>query len=289
MFLSQIFVNPSSPILFPNLGIRVDPNQLVFPGVPVLGNIHWYGLIIGIGLVLAAIYGMKRAKQFGLTDDHILTILLYAVPISIICARAYYCIFYWELFQDDPITCLYIWDGGIAIYGAIIGAVATVVVYCKVTKISVGAMMDIGALGLLIGQSIGRWGNFFNREAFGEVTDSFLKMGLYDWSGNLNYYHPTFFYESAWNAVGFILLHFYSKHRKFDGEVFSLYAAWYGIGRFFIEGLRTDSLYLFSTGIRVSQLVGIVSFVCALGFFLYMRLWKKPDGSKLYVNQNKSA
>ncbi|MBP3313187.1 MAG: prolipoprotein diacylglyceryl transferase [Oscillospiraceae bacterium] len=289
MFLSQIFVNPSSPILFPNLGIRVDPNQLVFPGVPVLGNIHWYGLIIGIGLVLAAIYGMKRAKQFGLTDDHILTMLLYAVPISIICARAYYCIFYWELFQDDPITCLYIWDGGIAIYGAIIGAVATVVVYCKVTKISVGAMMDIGALGLLIGQSIGRWGNFFNREAFGEVTDSFLKMGLYDWSGNLNYYHPTFFYESAWNAVGFILLHFYSKHRKFDGEVFSLYAAWYGIGRFFIEGLRTDSLYLFSTGIRVSQLVGIVSFVCALGFFLYMRLWKKPDGSKLYVNQNKSA
>ena len=289
MFLSQIFVNPSSPILFPNLGIRVDPNQLVFPGVPVLGNIHWYGLIIGIGPVLAAIYGMKRAKQFGLTDDHILTMLLYAVPISIICARAYYCIFYWELFQDDPITCLYIWDGGIAIYGAIIGAVATVVVYCKVTKISVGAMMDIGALGLLIGQSIGRWGNFFNREAFGEVTDSFLKMGLYDWSGNLNYYHPTFFYESAWNAVGFILLHFYSKHRKFDGEVFSLYAAWYGIGRFFIEGLRTDSLYLFSTGIRVSQLVGIVSFVCALGFFLYMRLWKKPDGSKLYVNQNKSA
>ena len=247
------------------------------------------GLNIGIGLVLAAIYGMKRAKQFGLTDDHILTMLLYAVPISIICARAYYCIFYWELFQDDPITCLYIWDGGIAIYGAIIGAVATVVVYCKVTKISVGAMMDIGALGLLIGQSIGRWGNFFNREAFGEVTDSFLKMGLYDWSGNLNYYHPTFFYESAWNAVGFILLHFYSKHRKFDGEVFSLYAAWYGIGRFFIEGLRTDSLYLFSTGIRVSQLVGIVSFVCALGFFLYMRLWKKPDGSKLYVNQNKSA
>lgn len=288
MFLSQILINPDSPISFPNLGIRVDPNQLVFPGVPVLGNIHWYGLIIGIGLVLAALYGMKRAKQFGLTDDHILTMLLFAVPISIVCARAYYCIFYWELFENDPISCLYIWDGGIAIYGAIIGAVATVVVYCKVTKISVGAMMDIGALGLLIGQSIGRWGNFFNREAFGEVTDSFLKMGLYDWAGNLNYYHPTFFYESAWNAVGFVLLHFYSKHRKFDGEVFTLYAAWYGIGRFFVEGLRTDSLYLFNTGIRVSQLVGLVSFIAGVLFFLYMRLVKKTDGTKLYVNQQKS-
>ncbi len=287
MFLSQILIDSGSPILFPNLGIRVDPNQLVFPGVPVLGNIHWYGLIIGFGLVLAAIYGMKRAKQFGLTDDHILTMLLFAVPIAIVCARAYYCIFYWELFEHDPISCLYIWDGGIAIYGAIIGAVATAVVYCKVTKISVGAMMDIGALGLLIGQSIGRWANFFNRVAFGEVTDSFLKMGLYDLGGNLNYYHPTFFYESVWNAVGFILLHFYSKRRKFDGEVFTLYAAWYGIGRFLIEGLRTDSLYLFSTGIRVSQLVGIVSFVAGVLFFLYMRLVKKADGSKLYVNQQK--
>ena len=145
--------------------------------------------------------------------------------------------------------------------------------------------MDIGGLGLLIGQMIGRWGNFINREAHGAETGRFLKMGLADAAGNVTYYHPTFLYESLWNLVGFVLLHFYSKRRKFDGEVFALYVAWYGLGRAWIEGLRTDSLYLFGTGIRVSQLLAAVSFAAAIGVILYVRKKKKPQSERLYVNR----
>ena len=141
--------------------------------------------------------------------------------------------------------------------------------------------MDIGSLGLLIGQMIGRWGNFMNREAFGAETDSFLKMGI-EVGGAVRYWHPTFLYESVWNLVGFVLLHFYSKRRKFDGEVFALYVAWYGLGRAWIEGLRTDSLYLFGTGIRVSQLLAAVSCVAAVAYVVWRRC-KKTDGA-LYVD-----
>lgn len=273
-------------ISFPNLGIELNPSRVAFT---VFGkDIYWYGIIIAVGFILAVTYGMVRAKEFGLTDDNILDMLFAAVPTAIVCARLYYCIFYWELYADNPVSILYIWEGGLAIYGGVIGAVIAVLIFCKVKKLPAGPLMDIGGLGLLIGQLVGRWGNFMNREAHGAETDSFLKMGLADASGNVTYYHPTFLYESLWNLVGFVLLHFYSKRRKFDGEVFALYVAWYGLGRAWIEGLRTDSLYLFGTGIRVSQLLAVVSFAAAVGFIVYVRVKKKPKLEQLYVNQMKA-
>ena len=267
-------------ISFPNLGIELNPSRVAFN---LLGkDVYWYGIIIAFGFILAVIYAMKRAKQFGLTEDHILDFLFVAVPASIVCARAYYCIFYWELFADDPISVLYIWEGGIAIYGAVIGAVIAALLFCRVKKLPAGPLMDIGSLGLLIGQMVGRWGNFMNREAHGEITDSFLKMGIVR-GGEVVYYHPTFLYESGWNLVGFVLLHIYSKRRKFDGEVFALYVAWYGLGRTWIEGLRTDSLYLFGTGIRVSQLLAAVSCAAAVAYVVWRRTRKEE--TVLYVNK----
>ena len=274
-------------ITFPNLGISVNPSPVAFT---IFGkDIYWYGIIIATGFILATIYAMKRSKQFGLTEDNILDMLLVAVPVAIICARAYYCIFYWDLYKDNPISALYIWEGGLAIYGGVIGALIAVAVFCKVKKMPFGPLADIGGLGLLIGQMIGRWGNFINREAHGAVTDSFLKMGIADAAGNVTYYQPTFLYESLWNLVGFIMLHFYSKHRKFDGEVFLLYLAWYGLGRAWIEGLRTDSLYLFGTGIRVSQLLAILSCVGAVAAIIFIRYRKKPQPEQLYVNRKAKA
>lgn len=280
--MPEVKIPSDSPISFPNLGIEICPDELAIPITDNWG-IHWYGILIAAGFVLAVLYALCRAKQFGLTQDHILDMLFYAVPLSVICARAYYCIFYWDNYKDDPISVLYIWEGGIAIYGAVIGAVAAVLLYCRLKKVPIGPMVDIGSLGLLIGQMIGRWGNFVNREAFGAKTDSFLKMGLQDAVGNLAYYHPTFLYESVWNFIGFLLLHAYSKRRKFDGEIFALYVAWYGLGRSWIEGLRMDSLYLFGTGIRVSQLLAVLSFVAAVIFLVYKR--RKVANNSLYVNR----
>ena len=215
--------------------------------------------------------------------------LFVAVPSAIICARAYYCIFNWKDYASEPISVLYIWEGGIAIYGAVIGAVAAVLLFARIKKMPFGPYGDVGALGLLIGQMIGRWGNFINREAHGEAYDGFLKMGLENSNGDVIFYHPTFLYESVWNLFGFILLHFYSKKRKFDGEVFLLYVAWYGLGRAWVEGLRTDSLYLFGTGIRVSQLLAAVSAILAIAVLVYIRKVKKPAADDLYVNKVQKA
>lgn len=267
-----------SAITFPNLGIDVNPSRVAFS----IGSkeIYWYGILIAAGFLLAVIYCCKRAPQFGLKEDHILDMLIVATPVAIIFARAYYCIFNWDLYRDDPIKVFYIWEGGIAVYGSIIGAVLALWIYTRVKKMPIAPFLDVGALGLLIGQLIGRWGNFVNREAYGAVTDSFFKMGLMDATGTVTYCHPTFLYESVWNLVGFILLHFYSKkHRRYDGEIFTMYVAWYGLGRGFIEGLRTDSLYVGSTGIRVSQVLGFASCLVAVGLLiwnLYIRP-KNPD------------
>ena len=272
-----------SPISFPNLGITVDPNPVAFT---VFGkDIYWYGIIIALGFLLAVIYMMRRAPVFGLTQDDVLDEVLWAVPIGVICARLYYCIFYWELYADNPISILYIWEGGLAIYGGVIGGAITILVVSRVKKIKTGTMLDIAAMAVLIGQIFGRWGNFMNREAHGTVTDSFFKMGLVDASGAVTYYHPTFLYESVWNLVGFLALHFLTKKRKFDGQIFLSYLTWYGLGRVWIEGLRTDSLYLFSTGIRVSQLVAALCVVFAGGALTFMLIKRKPDPAQLYVNQ----
>ena len=273
----------TSPISFPNLGITVDPSPVAFT---VLGkDIYWYGIIIAGGFLLAVLYMLYRAKTFGITQDDVLDLVLWAVPIGVICARLYYCVFYWDLYRDNPISMLYIWEGGLAIYGGIIGGAITILVLSRVKKIPPLVMLDDAAMGVIIGQICGRWGNFMNREAHGSVTDSFFKMGLVDAAGKVTYYHPTFLYESVWNLVGFIALHFYCKKRKFDGEVFLLYVAWYGLGRAWIEGLRTDSLYLFSTGIRVSQLVAAVSFAAAAGIIAWVLLKKKPQRENLFVNR----
>ena len=290
MSFLNVAISPTSPILFPGLGLELNPPVTVFPPQwGFLGNIHWYGLVIALGFLLAVIYANARRKRFGVTEDQLITMLLWAVPSAIICARAYYCIFNWKNFADDPISCLYIWQGGLAIYGGIIGGIGAAAIYCAAKKISFGAMADLGGFGFLIGQSMGRWGNFFNREAFGAPTENFLRMGLYDYAGNLEFYHPTFLYESLWNLTGFVILHFVSKKRKYDGEVFTLYVAWYGLGRFFIEGLRTDSLYLFNTGIRVSQLLALMSLLISVAYFVYRRVIRKPDAEKLWVNRQESC
>ena len=268
-------------ITFPALGIDIDPVRAFTIG-PL--TIHMYGLIIAFGLVLAVVYAMRRAPQFGLTEDHILDGVLWITPFAIVCARIYYCAFQWEYYADDPISVLYIWNGGIAIYGGVLGAVLGIAVFCRVKKLSLGATLDLVLLGFLIGQAIGRWGNFFNREAFGAETDAWLRMGLYNpATGATTYHHPTFLYESLWNAAGFLVLHFLSKKREYDGQIALGYAVWYGLGRFFIEGLRTDSLYIPGTALRVSQVLAAASCLTAAAVLVYFIL--KPPAKKLFADR----
>ncbi len=276
-------MNPGdfSVISFPSLGLEINPPRALELG-PV--SIHLYGLIIAIGLLLAVIYGCKRSRQFGMTVDDLTDGVLWIVPFAIVCARLYYCIFQWDSYKNNPISILYIWEGGLAIYGGVIGAALGIIVFSLVKKVKVGAVLDITSLGFLIGQSIGRWGNFFNREAFGVETDSFLRMGLTKaLTGKTVYYHPTFLYESVWNAVGFVLLHFLSKRRKYDGQIALGYLAWYGLGRTFIEGLRTDSLYIPGTALRVSQLLAALSCLAAAAVLAYFII--KPPAKRLFVDR----
>ena len=271
-------------ISFPGLGLELDPPSTIQLG-PL--TIHFYGLIIAVGMLLAVLYASKRSKEFGLKEDDLIDGVLWVAPFAIICARLYYCIFEWDQYASNPISILYIWNGGLAIYGGVLGAVIGLSVFCKVRKIKATAMMDVVSLGLLIGQLVGRWGNFMNREAFGAPTDSFLRMGLYNTAtGAVEYYHPTFLYESLWNFVGFLLLHFLSKKRKYDGQVALGYVAWYGLGRAFIEGLRMDSLYW--GPFRVSQVLAGVSCVAAVAVLLWQS-FRPHDPAKMLVNQAKEA
>lgn len=267
-------------ISFPGLGIELNPPSSFSVG-PL--NIHFYGVIIACGLMLAVIYGMKRSKQFGLKQDDILDGVLWIVPFAILCARLYYCIFEWDRYASNPISILYIWEGGLAIYGGVIGAAVGIIVFSRIKKLSLGALLDLVSLGFLIGQSIGRWGNFMNREAFGAPTESFLRMGLLNsLTGQVEYYHPTFLYESVWNAVGFAALHFLSKKRQYDGQIALGYVAWYGLGRAMIEGLRMDSLYI--GPFRVSQLLAAVSCFVAAAVLVW-QTFRPHDKEKLFVNR----
>ena len=271
------FPSDYSTISFPWFHFQWNPSRIIDLGFT---QIRWYGLIIAVGLMLAVLYGMRRSKSFGIKQDDIVDGVLWIVPFAIICARLYYCIFSWSDYASDPISILYIWNGGLAIYGGVIGAMIGVIVFCRIKKINTWALLDLVALGFMIGQSIGRWGNFFNREAFGSeiTTNFFLRMGLYNTRTDVvQYFHPTFLYESLWNLVGFVILHFVSKKRKFDGQIALSYVAWYGLGRTLIEGLRTDSLML--GPIRVSQLLAAVSCIAAVVTFLIKWNGRKP----LYV------
>ena len=279
-------MNPAdyAAISFPFLGIEVNPPRVLSLG-PM--TIHFYGLIIATGLMLAVLYALRRSKEFGLKEDDILDGVLWVTPFAIVCARAYYCAFAWEEYAADPISVLYIWNGGIAIYGGVLGAIAGVLVFCRIKRIPVTTVLDVMLLGFLIGQSIGRWGNFMNREAFGAATDAFSRMGLYNTvTGQWEYYHPTFLYESLWNAAGFLLLHFLSKKRQYDGQIALCYAAWYGLGRCIIEGLRMDSLYW--GPFRVSQWLAGISCIAAVSILAWQHL-RPHDPQKLWVNRQEKA
>ncbi|MEE0110655.1 MAG: prolipoprotein diacylglyceryl transferase [Oscillospiraceae bacterium] len=275
-------MNPSNytSISFPSFGIEVNPPRTLSIG-PFTA--HYYGLVIAVGLILAVLYACKRSKEFGLKEDDIMDGVLWVTPFAIICARVYYVAFSWADYAENPISVLYIWEGGIAIYGGVIGAIIGVAVLCRVKKIRMSTVLDLVLLGFLIGQSMGRWGNFFNREAFGAATDSFFRMGLFNQvTGEWEYYHPTFLYESLWNLLGLILLHFLSKKRQYDGQVALGYAAWYGLGRTMIEGLRVDSLYW--GPFRVSQVLAAVTCIAAVSVLIW-QYFKPHDPAKLYVNQ----
>lgn len=276
-------------ITFPMLGDGFSINPSKYFSVFGL-DIHWYGVIIAAGFILAVIYMMKRSSRYGLSEDNLLDMLLWTVPIGIIGARIYYVIFNFSIYANNLSAIYKIREGGLAIYGGIIFGAITVFVFCRVKKIHVGAAIDLCSFGVLIGQAVGRWGNFINREAYGAETSAFCRMGLTNSAGTTIYVHPTFLYESLWNIIGFLLLSSFVKrgHRKFDGQIFLMYLVWYGIGRFWIESLRTDSLFLFSTGIRVSQLVALLSIVIG-GVILIIRLAKKPDASKMFVNVKTAA
>ena len=275
-------MNPShySTISFPALGISMNPPRGFSIG-PL--NIHFYGLVIACGLILAVLYACRRSREAGLTEDSLLDGVLWITPFSILCARAYYCVFSWPMYRNNPISVLYIWEGGLAIYGAVLGAAVGVIIFCKIKKCSLPALLDLVSLGFLIGQCIGRWGNFFNREAFGAATDAVTRMGLYNTvTGVTEYYHPTFLYESVWNLIGFLLLHFLSKKKQYDGQIALGYCAWYGLGRAFIEGLRMDSLYWGS--FRVSQLLAAASCVAAVTVLL-VEAFRPHDPARLAVNR----
>ena len=275
-------MNPSnfSSISFPFLGLEMNPPR-VLPLGPL--NIHLYGLAIGLGLILAVLYACRRSKEFGLKEDDILDGVLWITPFAIICARIYYVAFSWKDYAANPMSVFAIWEGGIAIYGSVIGAVIGVMVLCKVKNLKIATVLDVTLLGFFIGQILGRWGNFFNREAVGAATGSFFRMGLYNTvAGQWEYYHPTFLYESVWNLIGFILLHFLSKHRQYDGQIALGYAAWYGLGRCFIEGLRVDSLYW--GPFRVSQVLAGLTCVIATAVLLWQAS-KPHDPANLFVNR----
>jgi len=265
-------------ISFPKLGIRLEWDNIAFN---LFGrDVYWYGIIIAFGFALAVFTALCLAKKYGMKSDTVIDIVLIAAPAAIICARLYYVAFEWEYYSKHPGDILKIWNGGLAIYGGIIAAVLVAVVYCKVKKENFWLFADFGGIGLTIGQCIGRWGNFFNQEAFGTNTN--LPWGMYgnkirsellslDIPGiKVDYnlpVHPTFLYESLWNLLFVIFaLKFFDK-RKFDGHVFLCYLIYYGIGRFFIESLRTDSLYV---GIfRVSQLVAVGCVVLGCALMIY--------------------
>lgn len=280
------FFAPAEPsgyggISFPGLGLSCNPPRTLEIGS---FSIHYYGLIIAAGLLLAVIYACRRSKQFGIQEDDIIDGVLYVTPFAVLCARLYYCIFAWNEggYAQNPISILYVWEGGLAIYGGVLGAIVGVAVFCKFKRIKLPALLDLVALGFLIGQGVGRWGNFMNREAFGAAVseDYFLAMGLTNQlTGQVEYYHPTFLYESLWNLTGFVLLHFASKRRRYDGQIALGYAAWYGLGRAIIEGLRVDSLYWGS--IRVSQALAALSCIAALSLLIYF--WIKPPKGELFA------
>lgn len=243
-------------------------------------SIYWYGIIIAFGAILAIYLASKEADRLGLTKDLMLDFVMFAVPIAIIFARIYYVFFEFDQYANGPWWKVFaIWEGGIAIHGAVIGGVLTAIVFAKVRKVSFWQIADIVAPSLILGQAIGRWGNFVNQEAHGgpisQATYESFHQYLPDFIMNqmtINgvMYHPTFLYESVWNILIFVGLLLLRKYNPIRGEVFLTYAITYSVGRFFIEGLRTDSLYMFDI-IRTAQFISILTIIVSIVFIIYRR------------------
>ena len=300
-------------VSFPGLGLEFTLNRVAFT-IPFFNRpVYWYGVIITGGLILAVYLCIRWGKRFGISEDNIIDMMFFAVPAALVAIRVYYVVFNLDMYRraDGSLNWGRIFnygDGGLAIYGAIISSVIVLLVFCRRKKLSFLAYADLGVHGLFIGQLIGRWGNFMNVEAYGVATalpwrmcgpsiavkmadKGFVDQAGYEaiLSGALGV-HPTFFYESAWNLVGLILVYLMGKRRKFDGECFLFYFFWYGMGRTWVEGVRTDSLYLFGweifgAPIRVSQLLSAV--VCAVaGAVLVWALWRtKGKQQELFADR----
>lgn len=251
-------------------------------------NIYWYGILIGIGCLIALIYGMKNAERLGIDKDRMLDVVLVTIPVAVLCARAYYCIFPEKgMISISSVREFFGLDSGgfsgLAIYGGIIGAFVFGSLMCKLRKVKILDMFDLASLGFLIGQTIGRWGNFVNQEAFGSQTGSSW-FGMMSKATGMKMVHPCFLYESIWCLIGFFLLHYFSKKRKFSGQIFLMYGIWYGFGRFFIEIIRTDSLMIGQ--MKVSVLVsGLAVLICTA---LLIYLLSKSKRQAIVGNQYES-
>ena len=287
------------PISFPGLfgDWEFNPDPIA---IHIGHGIYWYGIILACAMLAGLFLCMKQAKRFGLTEDNVLDLVLWAVPCCILGSRIYYVIFYLDLYRNadgslDWGRIIAIWDGGLAIYGTVIAGALVVLIFTRVKKLRFAAMMDLAVMGLLLGQIIGRWANFINREAFGGLTDLPWRMRLWVSASQYIEVHPTFLYESLWNLVGLLLMLFVvTKGRRFDGENTWFYFLWYGLGRSWIEGLRTDSLYLFDwtfmgQPIRVSQALSLVMVVVAAFMLFYNIKIKKRTADGLLVNQLAAA
>ena len=279
---------------FPNIGIHL---KSVGDHITIFGfDIAFYGMIIGLGILTGLLIAAAEAKRSGQNPEDYFDLAIYAVIFSIIGARLYYVAFSWDMYKDDLLSILNIRQGGLAIYGGVIAAVITVFVFARVKKMSATLILDTAGLGLVAGQMIGRWGNFFNREAFGEYTNSFLAMRLpvdavrgsditelmrknMETVKGVSYIqvHPTFLYESLWCLMVLIIMLIYRKHKKFNGEVFLVYLLGYGLGRFWIEGLRTDQLLIPKIGLPVSQILAGVLVVVSLALIIYKRIKLKKE------------
>ena len=282
-------IQRDSVISFPGLGIfGLNPPA----SFSVFGfRIYFYGVLFALGFTLGILYCARRSRDFGLTSDDFYDMVILLIPLSILCARIYYVLFRLDEFAGRPLIAYFaVWEGGIAIYGGIIGGILAIWLVTRRKKLPFLAMLDLTVFGVLIGQIIGRWGNFMNREAFGAQTEIFCRMGLTDPSGHTIYVHPTFLYESLWNLVLFLGLWLWVKKgkRKYDGQMSLLYFFFYGLGRAWIEGLRTDSLYIGHTGIRVSQALSLVLVLFAGALLLWERRREHP-ASELWVNRVKAA
>ena len=271
-------------------------------------TIRWYGAIIAFGFLLAVLFGGRMAYKWKMSLDKMIDVLIYGTIFGIIGARLYYCIFRWDLYKDNPIEILQIWNGGLAIYGGIIGGLAAAYIVCRVRKMNFWNLLDIASMSLLIGQGIGRWGNFANQEAFG--TNTTLPWGMK--STETYYYlasnydeitangisidpnlpvHPTFLYESLWCLLGVLVLYIITrKARKFSGQIFLTYGVWYGLERAVVEGLRTDSLYITGTTLRVSQVLSaVLAVICLIVLIVLLNKYKKNpkpiDGVDFFLEE----